>query len=89
MFLKGITWLVESKFLLVFILIVLYVICWLLQGFKGLKFDMQEFRQFIGWVSLYVAALHGIDSGLNTPIPWKGANNSQQQLPKAKEENQQ
>nr|WP_320145659.1 hypothetical protein [uncultured Anaeromusa sp.] len=68
MVLKAIQWLVTSKFMMVFILVVIYVACWVLDGIKGYHFDMPEFRQFIGWVAMYVAALHGIDSGLNTPF---------------------
>lgn len=80
MVLEAIKWLIDSKFMLVFVLVVLYVVCWVLDGTMGYHFDMPEFRQFIGWVAMYVAALHGIDSGLNSPFgkPLQQSTNQQQ-----------
>ena len=48
-------------------LCILYVIAWILNGLKGLRFDLPEMRSTIATVGAYLGFTHGTDSLLNSP----------------------
>lgn len=42
---------------------------WFHNAEQAIKYDLDKLKDFYIWIRGYITATHGINSGLNTPIP--------------------
>jgi len=47
----------------------LWLFGWFHNAEQAIKYDLDKLKDFYIWVRGYITATHGINSGLNTPIP--------------------
>ena len=51
--------------------LVVWLIAWTLNAVHGTHFDMSQLKDLYIWMAGQLNATHLINSGLNTPIPWR------------------